>query len=158
MKKENIIESGEKAIVVLDGGDTNESLSTFHFRQYSKKVLKRSKYVEACDLPPSAASAKFHNLRVYYQIRDWRGMAATLDPLEWGWEMVGQMLLPVKCDMPPAPDNLLHSFCCQCKTGCDSKKCTCRKHELDSTIACSECKGVSCSNSSKPLEEMDTED
>ena len=50
VKKEDIIESGENAIVILYGGDTNESLNTFRFRQYSKKVLKRSKYVEARDL------------------------------------------------------------------------------------------------------------
>ncbi len=34
-------------------------------------IAKRSKYVEARDLPPSAASEKFHNLPLYYQIQDW---------------------------------------------------------------------------------------
>ncbi len=62
--------------------------------------------------------------------------------------------MPVKTDMPPAPKELLRIFRCNCKTGCSSKRCTCRRrHGLECTPACGECKGLSCSNSPKPLDD-----
>ena len=66
--------------------------------------------------------------------------------------------MPVKTDMPPAPKDLMHIFRCNCKTGCESRRCTCKKHGLQCTPACGECKGLSCSNSPKPFSESDLED
>ena len=54
--------------------------------------------------------------------------------------------MPIKTDMPPAPKDLLNIFRCNCKTGCSTKRCTCRRHALECTPACGECRGLSCSN------------
>ena len=48
---------------------------------------------------------------------------------------------------PPAPEKLIQIIRCNCKTNCDSKKCTCRKHGLECSSGCGDYKGVSCSNS-----------
>ena len=32
------------------------------------------------------------------------------------------------------------------KTNCDSKRCNCRKHGLECFVACTECRGNTCSN------------
>ena len=79
-----------------------------------------------------------------------------LDPEEWGWEITNRLLMPVKTDMPPAPKYLLRIFRFNCKTGCESRWCTCKKHGLQCTPACGECKGLSCSNSPiEPFSESD---
>ncbi|GFR94039.1 hypothetical protein ElyMa_000908700 [Elysia marginata] len=39
---------------------------------------------------------------------------------------------------------------CNCKSDCRSKRCTCRKHGLECSLACAECKGIRCLNSPSP--------
>ena len=92
--RDDIVKAGEKALILLYNGDLKDGLGVLRYKRFSDKVLKSSKYVEAHDLPPTAASAKFHSLRVYYQIQEWRDDAEELDPKDWGWEMVNDRLLP----------------------------------------------------------------
>jgi hypothetical protein len=153
--KDDVIKAGEKAMLILYNGTSMDSLVALRYKRFREKVAKSSKYVEARDLPPTPASAKFHSLRVYYQIQVWRGDAGDMDPTEWGWKVLNHQMLPVKTDMLAAPDDLLYSFRCSCKTGCESKRCTCRKHGLSCTSACEDCKGLSCSNSITLIEEDD---
>ncbi|KAH3697012.1 hypothetical protein DPMN_084497 [Dreissena polymorpha] len=49
--------------------------------------------------------------------------------------------------MPPAPSELMAIIRCKCKTNCDIKRRSCRKHGFECSIACKECTGSSCSNS-----------
>ena len=65
----------------------------------------------------------------------------------------GRTALPIKTDMPPAPMELLRLFRCNCKTGCDTSRCTCRNHGLECSLACGECKGLQCSNSSNSIDD-----
>lgn len=154
-KKDDIINAGENALVLLYNGDSGDDLDALRYKRFQEKVVKSFKYVDAKDLPPTSASAKFHSLRVYYQVQEWRGETGHLDPEKWGWEITNQQLMPVQTDMPPAPKDLLRIFRCNCKTGCDSRRCTCKKHGLECTPACGECKGLSCSNSPKPSNDSD---
>ena len=52
-----------------------------------------------------------------------------------------------KTDLPPATENLWHINRCNCKINCDSKRCTYRKHCLDCSVGCGECRWIACSNS-----------
>ena len=47
---------------------------------YREGSLKSSKVVEPQTLPPTPAAAKFHSLRVYYQVNEWKGNSLDLDP------------------------------------------------------------------------------
>ena len=47
---------------------------------------------------------------------------------------------------PPAPDYILKILKCACKGNCSSMSCTCRKNILECSVACSGCKGISCTN------------
>ena len=156
--KDEITKAGEKALVLLYNGNSEDDLAALRYKRFQEKVVKSCKHVDANDLPPTSASAKFHSLRVYYQVQDWRGKSEHLDPEEWGWEITNHHLMPVKMDMPPAPKDLLCVFRCNCKTGCDSKRCTCREHGLECTSACGDCKGFSCSNSPKLMNDDDLDD
>ena len=35
---------------------------------------------------------------------------------------------------------------CGCIGTCDSNKCSCRKNDMKCTVACKNCKGISCAN------------
>ncbi len=61
--------------------------------------------------------------------------------------MQNKKLLPIATDQQPAPNHLLQLVRCGCKTDCASKRCTCKKHGLECTVMCGECKDTSCLNS-----------
>ena len=52
--------------------------------------------------------------------------------------------MPIKTVLDAAPKELLQIIQCSCKTGCASKRCSCKKHGILSTTACKECKAVGC--------------
>ena len=56
-------------------------------------------------------------------------------------------MMPVKTKNPPAPEKHLSSIRCICKTNCETRRCSCRKHGLECNISCGECRGQNCLNS-----------
>ena len=148
--RQDITALGEEALVSLYGGSEGEELNCLRYRRFCEKVARSSKHVESQILPPTAAASKFHSLRVYYQIQEWKG-CSDLDPEEYGWKVSDDLLLPVMTDKEPAPKEILEIIHCNCKTGCNTKRCTCRLHGLDCNSACEQwCKGINCINSQKP--------
>jgi hypothetical protein len=137
---------GERIIVALYGGSSVDNLNSLRLRLFTEKAINNRKTVEIHTLPPTSASAKFHCLRARLQIGDWIGESKQY-PCCWGWKLDNGLFVPVRTDMPPAPSELMAIIRCKCKTNCDSKRCSCRKHGLECSIACKECKGSSCSNS-----------
>ena len=78
----------------------------------------------------------------------WNGesrLGPHLHPQNIGWKAVECNLLPVQCDMDVAPKALLKVVRCNCKMGCDTLRCSCRKAGLDCSTGCGECRGV-CAN------------
>lgn len=144
--KTDIVKTGEAVILALFGALPEEGLNSLRYRLFSSKTVSSTCSIQVQTLPPTSSAAALHCLRVYHQVQTWMGNSA-LDPLDYGWEMSGGLMMPVKSDIPPAPDSLLQVIRCKCKTGCDSKKCTCRKNGLECTIACGDCRGIACSNS-----------
>ena len=67
-------------------------------------------------------------------------------------------MLPVKTSLPPAPEKLLKVIRYNCKTTCDTKKCTCRKYGLECSNASGDCKRISCSNSLRLKEVQEIDD
>ena len=155
--KDDIVAAGECVLVGLYGGVPLEGLDLLRFRRFANKVMSSSSYVQVCTLPPTSAAAKYHSMRVYYQVQEWMNTDKKLVPKDWGWSIVQNKLLPIKTDLPAAPDSLLKMIKCTCKQNCDTKRCTCRKHGLDCSIGCSECRGMSCTNVSQ-LTESDLTD
>ena len=73
----------------------------------------------------------------------------TLDPLHWGWKLNENLLVPIETELPPAPPELLKVIKCSCTGQCESNRCTCRKNQLPCTVACKNCKGLNCANSTE---------
>ena len=124
----------------------DQTLDELRYKRFTSKVISSCSSVQVQSLPPTSDAAAFHSLRVFYQTQLWMGNTS-LNPLDYGWQIVNEVLLPVKMTLPPAPEKLLQIVRCGCKTGCDSKKCSCRRHGLDCSSACKDCRGISCSNS-----------
>ena len=70
------------------------------------------------------------------------GRGYDLKPENWGWMFQGAKFEPKTMDSSQAPESLIKIIICQCKGDCHTKKFSCRKHELDCSTSCSECKGV----------------
>ena len=82
---------------------------------------------------------------------------AGLLPQDWGWKESDGKLIPVTSDLDPAPIDLLRVVRCNCQTDCNTLRCSCKKHGLTCPIACGNCRGSGCVNSSQLEEEVDDE-
>ena len=145
--KDEVQKAGEEALVCLYGGQPNEGLDKLRYDKFCEKVSTSTSPVQVHTLPPTAAAARYHSMRVYYQVQEWIGQPA-LDPNQWGWSLVEGRLNLTTTDLPPAPPALLKVVHCNCKSDCSSRRCTCRRMGLECSAACGECRGTSCSNSS----------
>ena len=140
-------EAGEKAVVLLYGGEEKDSLNHLRYVKYVQKVAISTKSFQPSSLPPSSSAAKYHCFRVYFQVQSWENLNdASLDPRQWGWEVDNSMLVPMLTDLPAASEELLTVIRCNCQTDCTTTRCTCRKHGLVCTVACGHCRGETCVN------------
>jgi hypothetical protein len=125
--RDAILKAGEEAISCLYGGLPLEGLQILRWRKFtSKTICSRAKSVLIQSLPPTPDAASLHCLRTYYQCQIWLHEVC-MDPKEWGWQMEKEILVPKRMSLPAAPDALLSIIRCKCKSGCDTKRCSCRK-------------------------------
>ncbi|KAA0192351.1 hypothetical protein HAZT_HAZT005538 [Hyalella azteca] len=93
----------EEALVCLYGGQPNEGLDKLRYHKYCEKMSTSISPVQVHTLPPTAAAARYHSMRVYYQVQEWIGKPAPVYPNQWGWSLVEGRLNPTTTDLPPAP-------------------------------------------------------
>ena len=87
---EVICNAGDKILVNLYNGKPNESLNS--------KFLQKGGIWYVTQKPqiyPNSCCGKYHNLRVFYLIQQWKGSTETLDPEQWGWKKNEFRLVPV---------------------------------------------------------------
>ena len=101
LTKETIVSSGEQALMYLYKGIPGQTLDSLRVSKFIEKVAKSTMFVDPKQLPPTSDAEQFHSLRVYLQIQDWKGENA-LNPMDWGWELVGDRLFPVTMTKGPA--------------------------------------------------------
>lgn len=148
--------AGEAALVALYKGRSGDKLDFLRLQRFHTRVSMSKSYVDPKVLPPTSAAAQFHSLRVYLQVHQWMGQRQDLKPEEWGWYIQGGQYLPVLSDKAAAPTELLEVVRCNCKMGCTTRQCTCRKHGLDCSTACGQCRGI-CANA-RTVGDADDED
>ena len=116
--------------------------------RFSSKVASRLVYQPPESLPPTVDAAKYHSYRVYHQVRTW--LDNTLDPNKWGWLLHkaqnAEHLKPVGMQRDAAPKSLLKLVKCNCHGKCDKNTCSCCKNGLLCSLACGQCKAITCSN------------
>lgn len=144
--KADITENGEKCMIMLYDASWKHSINNLRLHKFVSKVASATSCVQVYSLPPTSDATVYHIFRVYLQTQIWIGNN-TLNPCDWGWENVNGNLQPIKTVLQPAPEELLKVVRCSCRQDCGSMRCSCRKHGLDCSISCSECRGVGCTNS-----------
>ena len=75
----------------LYNGKPKESLNSLSF--YGKVASGMSH--KKLQIYPNSCCGKYHNLRVFYLIQQWKGSREKLDPEQWGWEKNEVRLVPV---------------------------------------------------------------
>ena len=145
---EDVVVAGEQALVCLYNGKPAERLDSLRYTRFCEKVVTKTSHIQPQTLPPTSAAAKYHSLRVYFQIQQWKGSGVVLTPVELGVERESEEgLKRVQTDLPPAPDELLRMIRCNCQTDCSTLRCTCKKHNVKCSPACGNCRGSDCINS-----------
>ena len=140
----DIIAAGENALVSLYNGKPGEKLDTLRFHRFCHKVSSSTSYVQPRNLPPTSSAARYHSLRVYHQVQQWKGVDLNVE--QWGWQITEGQMIPIQTDRKPAPDYLLEAIRCKCKTDCSTRRCSCRRYGLECSPACGDCKGLLCQN------------
>jgi len=158
--KDEIVKAGEYLLLSLYKARPNEDLTKLRHRIFLEKVSSSNTtaFVKPERLPPTEAAASFHSQRVRLQVSRWKGEPADLDPADWGWVLRDHKYSPVMTHLLPAPQTLLSVVRCNCKTGCENSRCSCKKNGLACTFACGECQGINCLNRDNEIvedEELD---
>ena len=144
----DVIDAGERALVLVYNGMLTDTLDSLRHKRFCEKVASKASHVKPQSLPPTSAAAKYHSLRVYLQVQEWKGSAAELNPIDWGWQECEEGFVPLQTSLPPAPEHLLRVIRCNCQTDCSTLRCSCKKHNIECTLACGNCKGTGCTNTS----------
>lgn len=76
----------EQVSVNVYNGTPGESLDSLRYKCFCEKVVTNTMCIHPQTLPPTSAAVKYHSLHVYYQIQEWKGCSAEMQPLEWGWK------------------------------------------------------------------------
>ena len=104
------------------------------------KVSTSTVLVQHGAFPYTSGLVKYHSLRVYHQIQEWLGVQ--MSSVDWGWKVSAGNLLSIMTDLQPASQKFLEAIRCGCKYACNTMRCSCRKHGMTCSTACSECRGV----------------
>ena len=123
---------------------------------FCDKLVSSKMQIKPEVLPPTSSAGKYHSMRVFCQVMKWKGRE--IDPTKWGWKITNNMMMPKYTDLPCVPEKLLKIISCNCKTGCSSMRCSCKKNGLICSSTCGECHGYSCENSMQPELEEKIED
>ncbi|KYN15191.1 hypothetical protein ALC57_12601 [Trachymyrmex cornetzi] len=117
----DIVTNGIRFLLAMYGAPKKiDSIDKYRYLRFVKSAWNK-KTVQLSSLPPTSASAFQHLYRVYYQVQVWLGNE--LDPEEWGWKLIDNCLDPIQTLLPPAPEKLLNTIFCNCKTDCSKTKC-----------------------------------
>ena len=123
---------------------------------FCDKVVSNKMQIKPKVLPPTSSAAKYHSMRVFCQVMQWKGRE--IDPTKWEWKITNNMMMPKYTDLPCAPEELLKITSSNCITGCLSMRCSCKKNGLIFSSTSDECRGYSCENSMQPELEEEMEE
>ena len=147
---DEVVSAGETALIYVCKGSLTDTLDKLRYKKFGTKVAASTVSVKLETLPPTSSAMRYHSMRTYYQVQEWMGNQ-DISPENWGWFIDNGAMVPKQSDMEAAPRPLLDVIHCNCKSDCSTNRCGCRKHGLECSVGCGECRGVSCSNALCPI-------
>ena len=55
---------------------------------------------------------------------------------DWGWQECDEGFVPLQTS---APEHMLKVIRCNCQADCSTRRCTCKRHNIECTPACGNC-------------------
>ena len=104
--------TGCKAMVSLFNGTQSDNHESLRYSFLCKKLTTAKTFVKPERLPPTTSATNLHSRRTYLQVMQWIGKNEGMDPIEWGWDIQGDKLVPLMMDNSPAPETLLKMIQC----------------------------------------------
>ncbi len=134
------MQSIERFVILLYDRTSNET----DVNMVRKRLFSAGRDMER--IPPTKVALEEHVKRAVYQGGKCWGqclepMQNLPSPSEWGWQDVNGIWSPLWSQKAEAMKSLLMLTSCGCKTGCQTKRCKCRKTSLSCTALC-KCNGV----------------
>ena len=86
------MEAGEILLSHLYKGKGTEDLNKMRYNMFCEKLVTLKSQVEPQMLLPTSDAAKYHSLRVYYQIREWKGNGEEFGSASMGMETCGRQI------------------------------------------------------------------
>ncbi|KAJ8684487.1 hypothetical protein QAD02_020279 [Eretmocerus hayati] len=147
-RKDIISSYGCKLVAYMYSDGLSDNLHEVRVNHYYKNL--KAKSFDLKNLPPTKQAAEQHAFRVYYELQ--KIFNYTKNPLDWGWKKTDYGLRPVPITDRGflIPKDILLMISCSCTTGCQSKRCSCRKRGLKCSDLCKHCFGNDCSNFEHP--------
>lgn len=120
---------------LYDSSFNKSDINNLRYKLFCRKNLSGDK------LPPTQDALSFHIKRAAYQSFIWKNAHMPIfdlpSPMEnGGWKEENGDLLHVLMSKDPAPKEIIELISCRCKTGCSTKRCSCRSNNLNCTGAC----------------------
>ena len=91
-------------------------------------------------LPPTSDALQFHIQRAHYQVAVWRqaylAYPDTPNTKAMGWKVEETKVKPLLMSLSPVAKSCREIITCNCKSGCKTLRCRCKKSHLNCTRGC----------------------
>ena len=82
------------------------------YQRYCKKLATNSSQMQPQNLPLTSAAARHHSLRVYLQVKQWKGENEGMSLEDYRLKVTEDQIIPRMTDLPAAPESLLQLIRC----------------------------------------------
>ena len=106
--------------VNLFGGQSTDTLSSLRQSIFTKRVATAEAFITPENHSPTSPATSFHSQRVYFQIMVWMGKTNEMNPIEWGWKLDNDQLIPAMTQNNASADGFLKITHNKCSVGCKS--------------------------------------
>lgn len=135
-----------------------DKTSTVMSVNVARKQLFSKKGRPVNHIPPTQDSLIQHLKRASYQAGHVWGQSIKSSPTlptpsDWGWQLIDGLWQPLWITIPEAAKCCPELLSCGCKAGCATRRCKCRRADLECTSLCA-CNG----ECTRDMDEMNTGD
>ena len=105
--RQDVIEAGLNLLTMLYGGKNDDTLNHLRYVSYMHQLATSKTGPNSERLPPTGNAAKYHVLRIHFQVIQWKYlMEVELNAEEWGWSNESGVYVPIPTDLKAALNDI----------------------------------------------------